>query len=86
MSEKNMAYIAIMSDIRETDKTKEEVKGLPFVREIYSVYGVYDLMAKIEGNDRSEINENVTKLRRVPGVRATLSFFTLGKEYGFKRE
>ncbi len=53
---------------------KEELVKIPGVKEAYPVYGVYDLIVKVEVDTDDELKEMVTyKIRGLDKVRSTLT-------------
>ncbi len=56
------------------DKVLNEVRKVPNVKECHRVYGVYDMIAKVEADSMDALKEIVTwKIRRLDGVRSTLT-------------
>ena len=48
------------------------------VKEVYLVYGVYDIIAKIEADTMEQVKEIITwKIRRLEKVRSTLSMIVM---------
>lgn len=44
------------------------------MKEAHLVYGVYDIIAKIEAESMEKLNETVAaKIRRIPEIRSTLT-------------
>jgi len=44
------------------------------VKEAHLVYGVYDMIAKVEAESTEKLNETVAaKIRRIPDIRSTLT-------------
>lgn len=51
-----------------------EIKSIPNVTEAYVVYGIYDLVVKVEGKSLDEVKNTVThRLRTLGRVRSTLT-------------
>ncbi len=47
----------------------------PTMKEVFGIYGVYDLIIKLEAENMSELKDIIiTKIRRIPNIR---SFLTL---------
>ena len=68
------AYVLVNADVGKEKDVLKELKNVPSVKEAYFVYGVYDIVAKIETNDVRELKEVVlTKIRRLHYVRTTLT-------------
>jgi DNA-binding Lrp family transcriptional regulator len=56
------------------EKVLNEVRKVPNVKECHRVYGVYDMIARIEADSMDALKEIVTwKIRRLDGVRSTLT-------------
>ncbi|MCJ7516549.1 MAG: Lrp/AsnC ligand binding domain-containing protein [Methanomassiliicoccales archaeon] len=52
----------------------KQLQGIPNVKEAHLVYGVYDLVARIEAETMDKLKEIVTwKVRRLDKVRSTLT-------------
>jgi DNA-binding Lrp family transcriptional regulator len=72
------AYVLINADVGKENDVLRELKKVPSVKEAYFVYGVYDIVAKIETNDVRELKEVVvTKIRRLDYVRSTLTMIVM---------
>jgi len=68
------AFVLVNADVGKENDVLKELKNVPSVKEAYFVYGVYDIVAKIETNDVRELKEVVlTKIRRLHYVRSTLT-------------
>jgi len=51
-----------------------EVSKIPNVKECYRIYGVYDMIAKVEADSLDTVKQVViSRIRRLPGVRSTLT-------------
>jgi len=51
-----------------------EVRKIPNVKDCHRVYGVYDMIAKVEAESMDSLKQIVTwKIRRLEGVRSTLT-------------
>jgi len=66
-----IAYVLIIADIGKEDYVLKELKKVPRVMEAYSVYGVYDIVAKVETSDIRELKVVMTEIRRLKYVRST---------------
>ena len=68
------AYILINSEIGKEQEVQEHLLKLPNVVEAFVLYGVYDLIAKIEAEDTSTLKNIVTQnLRDLENVRSTMT-------------
>ena len=56
----------------------EKLKTVSEVKEAYIVYGVYDIVAKVEIKDVDKLKEIITsKIRRLDKVRSTLTMIAI---------
>ncbi|MCC2649171.1 MAG: putative transcriptional regulator, AsnC family [Nitrososphaeraceae archaeon] len=54
------------------------MKSIPGVKEAYTVYGVYDIMIKVEADSMDKLKEFISsKIRRVKGVKSTLTMLIM---------
>jgi len=78
MSNMAVAYVLINADVGKENDVLKELKTLSSVKEAYFVYGVYDIVAKIETGEVRELKEVVvTKIRRLDYVRSTLTMIVM---------
>ncbi|MBN1110035.1 MAG: Lrp/AsnC ligand binding domain-containing protein [Methanomassiliicoccales archaeon] len=69
----NSAIVAITNDIGAEAQVMEALCQMPSVRECYMVYGVYDMVAKVEASSEEEMSRTILAMRELPGVRSTLT-------------
>jgi len=70
--------VLINAEIGSEDEVLKELKKLPNVKESYVVYGVYDIVAKVEAESMDKLKEVVTwKIRRLDKVRSTLTMIVV---------
>jgi len=69
-----LSYVLINVEPGSEEKVLNEVRKEPNVKDCHRVYGVYDMIAKIEADSLNALKEIVTwKIRRLDGVRSTLT-------------
>ena len=74
------AFILINAEIGAEEEVREQLLGMAEVRECYVVYGVYDLVAKIESDTMDKLKEAVThNLRSLEKVRSTMTMICVEK-------
>lgn len=72
------AFVLINSEIGAEDELLKELQGIENVKEAYSVYGVYDIVVKVEAETMDKLKEIVTwKIRRLDKVRSTLTMIVM---------
>jgi DNA-binding Lrp family transcriptional regulator len=73
-----MAFVLINADLGAEEELVRELKSIEHVREVYVVYGVYDIVAKIEADTMEKVKETITwKIRRLEKVRSTLTMIVV---------
>lgn len=73
-----MAYVLINADLGAEEQLIKELKAIENVKEVYVVYGVYDIVAKISGDSMEKVKETITwKIRRLEKVRSTLTMIVV---------
>jgi DNA-binding Lrp family transcriptional regulator len=69
-----MAFVFMNIDTGGEQEVLNQLRGIPSVKEAHLVYGVYDLVARIEAETMESLKEIVTwKVRRLDKVRSTLT-------------
>lgn len=73
-----LAFVLINAEIGSEDEVLKELRKLANVKESYVVYGVYDVVAKVEAESMDKLKEIVTwKIRRLDKVRSTLTMIVV---------
>jgi len=69
-----LSYVLMNVELGAEEKVLKEVRDIPNVRECNRVYGVYDMIAKVEADSMDQLKEIISwKIRRLDGVRSTLT-------------
>jgi len=69
-----VAFVLIEVEVGCEGEVLEAVRGVEGVVEAYAVYGLYDIIAKVEGESVDKIKEIVAwHIRRLDKVRLTLT-------------
>ena len=67
-----IAFVFVTADTGYAESVLKGLKKIVCVKEAYMVYGVYDVIAKIEADTLNEIGEIVTgQIRRLDKIRST---------------
>jgi len=78
------AFILITMKSGDENKVIEKLKNHPMVKEVYKVYGEYDVIVKIEVEGISELDDFRNKvLRKIREV--VMSETLIASSYGWKR-
>ena len=69
-----VSYVLINVELGSEEAMLKEVRKVPNVKECHRLYGIYDMIAKVEADSMDGLKEIITwKIRRLPGVRSTLT-------------
>jgi DNA-binding Lrp family transcriptional regulator len=73
-----MAFVLINADLGAEEELVKQLKSVEFVSEVYVVYGVYDIVAKVSADTMDKVKETITwKVRRLDRVRSTLTMIVV---------
>jgi len=68
------AYVFMNCDIGSEKAVTKLLKGLEGVKEVHRVFGVYDIIAKVETDITEKLHEIITlKIRKIEKIRSTLT-------------
>lgn len=68
------AFVLINAELGKEEGILKELRSIATVKEAHFVYGVYDIIAKVEADSMEKLKEIVTfKIRRLTDVRSTLT-------------
>ena len=69
-----MAFVLINTEMGAEDEVLKLLQKIKDVREAYAVYGVYDIIAKVEAETMDKLKDVVFwNIRRLNKVRSTLT-------------
>ena len=72
----NRAYVIIKTEFGCEKEVKESLQGLPEIKEIHEVQGVYDLIIRIETDKLLKIEQTVgDKVSCLKNVHSTLTMY-----------
>jgi DNA-binding Lrp family transcriptional regulator len=73
-----LAFVMVNAEIGKESEVLNQLKKIEHVKEANSVYGVYDIVAKVEAETMDELNRVVSSgVRRLAGVRSTLTLVVM---------
>ncbi len=78
IQEMPLAFVFINAEIGSENEVLNELRKLSSVKEAFSVYGVYDIVAKVEADTMDKLKEVITsRVRRLNKVRSTLTMMVI---------
>ena len=74
------AYVLLNTELGMESKITEALKGVDEITNIYSLYGIYDIIIEMEAETMDKIKEVVfNKVRRLDNVKSTITLLTYGE-------
>jgi DNA-binding Lrp family transcriptional regulator len=68
------AFVLFNTELGREENIIRDLKNFEEVKEVFRVYGVYDIIAKVESDTMDKVKEIITwKLRKLTGVKSTLT-------------
>ncbi len=68
------AYVLVSCDLGSEDAIIEDLKHIESVKEVSGTFGAYDIIAKIENQDREKLRDTIIwNIRKLQHVRSTLT-------------
>ncbi len=78
MSTIPQAFVLINADLGAEEDLLKKLREIPNVKEVYVVYGVYDIVARVEADTMEKVKETITwHIRRLDKVRSTLTMIVV---------
>lgn len=75
------AFVLINTEIGAESEVLKELRNVEGIEEAYSVYGVYDIIAKVSADTMDKLKEIVTwRIRRLDKVRSTLTMIIIEEQ------
>ncbi|MGB6681330.1 MAG: Lrp/AsnC ligand binding domain-containing protein [Candidatus Bathyarchaeia archaeon] len=69
-----IAYVLINAELGREKALLKDLRAIENISEVYLVYGVYDIIVKVEAENMEKLKEILTfKIRRLSDVRSTLT-------------
>ena len=72
------AFVLMNAELGSEDSIVGELRRLEGVKEVFQVYGVYDIVAQVESDTMEKVKETITwRLRKLNGVKSTLTMIVM---------
>ena len=69
-----VAFVLINSELGKEEELLKELRSMENIKEAHFVYGVYDVIVKVEAESLEKLKDLITfKIRRLSNVRSTLT-------------
>jgi len=74
------AFVLINSELGQEQSIIEALKDVEEIKEIHSLYGIYDLIIELEAENMNKVKDIVfNKVRRLKSVKSTITLLTYGE-------
>ncbi|MFX1251950.1 MAG: Lrp/AsnC ligand binding domain-containing protein [Promethearchaeota archaeon] len=74
------AFVLINSEVGHETKLIPELKMIDNISEVALVLGLYDIVVKLEADNVQKLENSITEIRKLPGIKSTLSMMTTPHE------
>lgn len=72
------AFVLINTEIGYENEILKELKKIKTVKEAYVIYGVYDIIARVEAESMDKLKETISwNIRRLDKVKSTLTMIVI---------
>jgi DNA-binding Lrp family transcriptional regulator len=72
------AFVLVNAELGYETTLADEMKVVSGVNDAYTIYGVYDILLKVEAPTMDRLKEFIsTKIRRMKGVKSTLTMLIM---------
>lgn len=68
------AFVLVNCDLGSEEEIIEDLKHIASVKEVCGTFGAYDIVAKVENQERDKLRDTITwNIRKLNHVRSTLT-------------
>ena len=72
------AFVLINAELGAENEVLRDLKAIQEVKEAHMVYGVYDVIARVETENLQDLKDTISmKIRRLDNVRSTLTMIVM---------
>jgi len=72
------AYVMISTELGSEEQVVKALETLPQIKETYIVYGIYDMITRVEFADKQELSEIIIrKIRGISGIKNTITLMVI---------
>ena len=72
-----IAYVLLNSEMGFERDVLKDLKDIPEVREAFKIYGIYDIIIKVEADTMGDLKKLTKEIRQMEKVRATLTMIVI---------
>ncbi len=76
-----IAYVLITCDLGYEEAVIEDLKHIDSVKEVHGTFGAYDIIAKVENQEKDKIRDTIVwNIRKLDHVHSTLSLMGIPEQ------
>ena len=73
-----MAYVLINSEVGYEAEITEELNKISGVQEVHKVYGVYDIIIKMEAENMIDLKDTVlSRVKKIKNIRSSITLICI---------
>lgn len=73
-----VAFVCINTAFGSDDWVVDSLKKIGGIKEVYKIYGIYDIIARIEGDSMEEVKEAISsRLRKIEDIKSTITMVVM---------
>lgn len=73
-----IAFLLIGTELGSEAELARDLRSIENVKEVHVVYGIYDIVTKVEAETAEKVKDTITwKIRRLERVRSTLTLIVI---------
>jgi len=69
-------YVLVVTEVGKENEIAGSLSKIKGVTEAKTVYGEFDVVARIEAQNLKEVDEIITSLRKIPGIIRTVTLIS----------
>jgi len=71
------AYVLVNTLLNEDTEVAKAIRLLEGVKEVHLLYGVYDIIVKVEAESMADLKQRVAAIDKITDVRSTLKMILI---------
>jgi DNA-binding Lrp family transcriptional regulator len=71
-----IAYVLVVTEVGTEHQVVEELESINGVTFAQTVYGEFDVICKVESNNLKNLDESITKIRKIKSIIRTMTLIS----------
>ena len=73
------AFVLVNTEIESEEEVLNALEKILEVKEAYQLYGVYDIIIRVESDAMLSLKDAISRIRRIEGVRSLLTMVVIDR-------